>query len=165
MARKRVADMTPEELERERARKRTAGRKENMTPEQLERERARGRTRARKGMTPEQVERKRARGRLENMAPEEVEIRYARDAETNAKRAPDLEIHMLRKIDMATRLTKCTYRIPSICPPELAAKLAPVLEMLKTADAAQRAAIRGVVRTMRAARELELIEDGGTMPE
>ena len=139
---KRVADMTTEERERQRARHHGKNRKENMSPEQLERHRS---YRRRENMTPEQLERKRSRDR-----------EYT--AGVNAQKAPDLEVFMLNKIDMATRLTKFTYRIPSTCPPELAAKLSPVLEMLKTADAAQRAVIRGVVRAMRAARELELAE-------
>jgi hypothetical protein len=170
---KRVADMTPEQLERERARyrkenmtpeqlekKRARYRKENMTPEQLEKNRARHR---KENMTPEELERERERNRKENMTPEQLERERVRGVEVLAKKAPDLEVFMLNKIDQATRFLNCTYRIPSICPPELAAKLAPVLEMLKTADAEQRAAIRGVIRTMRTARELELIEDGGTM--
>lgn len=167
---KRVADMTPEQLERKRARNRVAG----MTLEQLGRLRARQQNRA-ANMTAEELERKRARGRKENLTQErrargrkenltQEQLKRRRltacssAAEINAKKAPDVEVFMLNKIDAATRRLECTYRIPSTCPPELAAKLAPVLEMLKTADAAQRAAIRGVVRTMRAARELELLE-------
>lgn len=158
-ARERSKNVTPEQLERERARKRKASRKENMTPEQLERKRARRRKAGRKeNMTPEQLERERARRHAENMTLGQLERRRARGVEALAIKAPDLEVFMLNKIDRATRCLNCTYRIPSICPPELAAKLAPVLEMLKTADATQRAVIRGVVRTMRAARELELTE-------
>lgn len=160
---KRVADMTPEQLERKRSRDRA----ENMTPEQLERKRSRCRIAGRKeNMTPEQLERARARYRAKNqvanMSPDQVkrlrttQCRWA--AEANAKKAPDMEVFMLNKIYMATGRPHCEYRIPSTCPPELAAKLAPVLEMLKTADAAQREVIRGVVRAMRAARELELAE-------
>lgn len=122
--------MTPEELERKRA----SSRKENLTPEQ------------------------RARNRKENLTPEQLELKRVRAAEGDARNAADLEVFMLSKIERATCNLDRTYRIPSICPPELAAKVAPVLEMLKTADAAQRAVIRGVVRTMRAARELELAE-------
>jgi hypothetical protein len=113
-------------------------------------------------MTPEQLERKRASQRRENLTPEQLErtraVGSASAAGKNARKAPDLEVFMLNKIDNATRKPGLLYHIPSICPPELAAKLAPVLEMLKTADAAQRAVIRGVVRTMRVARELELAE-------
>lgn len=122
---KRKCDLTPEQLERVRARNRLASRVENMTPEQLERRRANN---------------------------------SAWMAEASARKALDIEVFMLNKIDQATRVPGRKYLIPSILPPDLAAKLAPVLEMLKTADAAQRKVIRGVVWAMRAARELELAE-------
>jgi hypothetical protein len=134
-----------------------------MTPEQLGKYQARFR---KENMTPEQRECKRAydrsRGRVENMTNEQLERLRSRrrnnGAEAYARKAPDIEVLMLNKVAMAASVSGCTYRIPATCPPELAAKLTPVLEMLKTADAAQRAVIRGVVRTMRAARDLELLE-------
>jgi len=71
-ARRRVENMTPEQLEKKRARSRV----ENMTPEQLEKQRARRRV---ENMTPEQREKERARSRVENMTPEQLEKKRARD--------------------------------------------------------------------------------------
>lgn len=67
---KRIADMTPEQRERQRERKRVA----HMAPEQRERRRERERV---ANMTPEQRERKRERDRVRrrvgNMTPERLE--------------------------------------------------------------------------------------------